>query len=264
VLRTFATPEPPRLRVRVPAGYVWIEPTDVSETTVELEALRDDDATRDAIERATVEQRGDEIVVELEKSGWGLFSRSAKVGVRIRCPHDAALDCNTASADVRATGRLRQVAVKTASGDVELAHVGDLSVTSASGDVRVEELQGGGRVNTVSGDAEIRGVRSSLAANTVSGDVDLGSVDDDVSVQSVSGDQRVRALHVGELKLTSVSGDVEVGVVPGTRLFVDASSTSGEVQSELDVGSEPEGDGTEASLRVKTVSGDIALVRAHG
>jgi DUF4097 and DUF4098 domain-containing protein YvlB len=260
--KSFSTPEPPRLRVRVPAGHVAIDPADVGETTVELEALRDDEATRDAIARATVEQRGDEIVVEIEKSGWGLFSRSAKVAVRIRCPHGSSLDCNTASADLVATGRLADVTVKTASGDVELAHVGDLSVTSASGDVRVEELQGGGRVNTVSGDAEIRGVRSALLANTVSGDVDLGRVDDDVAVQSVSGDQRVRALHVGELKLTSVSGDVEVGVVSGTQLFIDASSTSGEVSSELDVGNEPVGEGTAASLRVKTVSGDIALTRA--
>ena len=152
--------------------------------------------------------------------------------------------------------------MRTASGDVVLAHVGDLAVTSASGDVRVEELQGSGRVNTVSGDTEIRGVRSMLAVNSVSGDVELGRVDEDVSVQSVSGDQRLRSIRAGEIQLKSVSGDVAVGVLMGTRLFIDASSTSGDVRSELDVDAVPtDGDGTEASLRVKTVSGDIAVTR---
>lgn len=265
MIRTFATPEPPRLRVRVPSGHVRIEPAHVDETTVALEPLRDDDATRDAIECATVEQRDGEIVVEIEKSGgWGFFSRAANVGVHIRCPLASSLDCNTASADVVASGLLDDVQVKTASGDVVLAHVGALAVTSASGDVRVEELQGDGRVNTVSGDAQIRGVRGELAANTVSGDLELGHVDDDVTVQSVSGDQRLRALRAGDAKLTSVSGDVEVGVLAGTRLFIDASSTSGDVRSELEVGDEPKrGDGPEARLRVKTVSGDIALTRSH-
>ncbi len=261
---TFATPQPPRLRIRVPAGHVSIEPADVAETIVELEALRNDEATREALERAVVEQPGDENVDEDAKPGWGFFSRSAKVGVRVRCPQASALDCNTASADVVASGVLRDVQVKTASGDVQLAHVGELGVTSASGDVRVEEVQGGGRINTVSGDVRVGAVRADLGANTVSGDVELGEVDHDVAVQSVSGDQRLRALRAGDAKLTSVSGDVEVGVVTGTRLFVDASSTSGDVRSEIEVGAEqPAGEGTEASLRVKTVSGDIALTRAH-
>ena len=261
--RSFSTPAPPRLRIRLPAGLITIESGEVAETTVELEPLRGDDATRGALEQATIEQRGDEIVVEVEKSGWGLFGRSsASVGLRVRCPHDSSLDCTTASADVVANGRLGEVTVKTASGDVSLAHVGPLLVTTASGDVRVQELQGDGRVNTVSGDARIGGVRGELAANSVSGDVELGQVDDDVAVQSVSGDQRLRAIRAGDVKLTSVSGDVEIGVLAGTRLFIDASSTSGDVRSELEVGDEPEGDGPEARLRVKTVSGDIALTRA--
>jgi DUF4097 and DUF4098 domain-containing protein YvlB len=261
VVRAFATPEPPRLRVRTAAGLVAVEAGETAETTVELEALRSDEATRDAIEHAVVEQRGDEIVVEIEKSGWGLFSRSAKVGIRVRCPHGSSLDCNTASADVSASGRLAEATVKTASGDIVLDHVGPVAVTTASGDVRVQELQADGRVNTVSGDLRIAGVRAQLAAQTVSGDVELGDVDDDVSVQTVSGDQRLRAVRTGDVRLTSVSGDVEVGVVTGTRLYIDASSTSGDVRSELEVGNEPEGDGAEAQLRAKTVSGDIALVR---
>jgi len=251
--------------VRIPAGAITVEALDTGgETTVGLQPLRDDDATREALERATVEQRDDSIVVEIGKVGWGSFGRSPQVGVHVRCPSGTSLDCDTASADVVATGSLGDVEVKTASADVILGHVaGSLTVNSASGDVRVDELDGDGRVNTVSGDARIGSAHGELAANTVSGDLELGEAHRDVVAQTVSGDQRLRSIRAGEIKLKSVSGDVAVGVLQGTRVFIDASSTSGDVHSELEVGDAPvEGDGSEANLRVKTVSGDIAVTRA--
>jgi DUF4097 and DUF4098 domain-containing protein YvlB len=262
-VHSFSTPEPPRLRVRVPAGTITVEAGDTAETTVELRPLRDDEATRDAIARATVEQHGDRIVVEIGKAGWGIFGRSPQIAVHVRCPHGTSLDCDTASADIVANGRLGDVEVKSASGDVVLGHVtGTLSAASASGDVRVDELDGDGRVNTVSGDARVGAARGELAANTVSGDVELGELHRSVTVQSVSGDQRLHSIRAGEIQLKSVSGDVAVGVLMGTRLFIDANSTSGDVRSELEVGDTPaEGNGSEASLRVKTVSGDIAVTR---
>jgi DUF4097 and DUF4098 domain-containing protein YvlB len=249
--------------VRAPAGTITVEAGDTGETTVELRPLRDDEATRDAIERATVEQHGDRIVVEIGKAGWGIFGRSPQIAVHVRCPHGTSLDCDTASADIVANGRLGDVEVKSASGDVVLDHVtGTLSAASASGDVRVDELDGDGRVNTVSGDARVGAARGELAANTVSGDVELGELHRSVTVQSVSGDQRLHSIRAGEIQLKSVSGDVAVGVLMGTRLFIDANSTSGDVRSELEVGDAPaEGNGSEASLRVKTVSGDIAVTR---
>ena len=260
----FDTAEPPSLRVRVPAGYVTVECADVAETTVELEPLRGDDATREAIERATVEQRGGEIVVEIGKAGWGFLGRSPQVGVAVRCPHGTSFDCNTASADLTVTGRLGDVEVKTASGDVILGHVGGtLAVNSASGDLRVDRLDGDGRVNTVSGDTRIGAAHGELVANTVSGDLELGDLHRNVVAQTVSGDQRLRTVRAGEIKLQSVSGDVAVGVLAGTRLFIDANSMSGDVRSDLDVGDQPVGeDGAEANLRVKTVSGDIAVTRS--
>ena len=54
----FATPEPPKLRVRVSSGRVEIETVETGETVVEIEAIRGD------VEGVRVEQRGREIVVE--------------------------------------------------------------------------------------------------------------------------------------------------------------------------------------------------------
>ena len=60
-MHAFDTPGKTRLRVKNAAGLISVDPSETGRTTVELEALRDDDATREAIERATVEherQRG--------------------------------------------------------------------------------------------------------------------------------------------------------------------------------------------------------------
>lgn len=253
-MHAFDTPTPPRLRVRNAAGLISVDPSEAGRTTVELEALRDDETTREAIERATVEQSGNEIAIEIGTGGkgfgvgpaWISFGRIPQVGIRIRCPEGAELDCTSASADLSATGRLGKVELKTASGDVSVEHVAGLRVQSASGDVRVATVEGEARIQTVSGD---------LAIDDAQGDL---------SARSVSGDQRIGAVQQGVIKLQSVSGDVRVGVRPGTRLRIDASSTSGDVSSELDVKDAPSEtpSAREARLEAKTVSGDVEITRA--
>jgi len=62
-----------------------------------------------------------------------------------------------------------------------------------------------------------------------------------------------------------VSGDVRVGVARGTRVWVDAASVSGNLGSELGLEGEEatvESDAEVVPLHVKTVSGDVAVVRA--
>ena len=259
-----------RLKVRNPAGDVQVETRDVAETTVELVALNDSDSTRDAIEKASVTARGDDVMVELEGGrGWSISIGnwgigSAKVSVRITCPNGSDLECDTASADVRVTGSLGEGRLRTASGDLRLERVeGNLEAKSASGDLRVEHVGGRATLNTVSGDAEIRTAMSGLGANSVSGDVVVGEVYGDLSVGTVSGDLVVRAAGPGDVGLKAVSGDVVVAMRRGLRVRLDINSVSGSVGSELDVSDTPlRADGPEASLRVRTVSGDVRITRA--
>jgi DUF4097 and DUF4098 domain-containing protein YvlB len=259
-----------RLKVRNPAGDVQIETADVAETTVDLVPLNETDATRQAIERANVTARGDEVVVELEGGrGWSISIGSwgigsARVGVRITCPNGSDLECDTASADIRATGTLGDVWIRTASGDLRLERVqGQLEAKSASGDVQVDHVEGPARVNTVSGDVQVRTAMSGLALNSVSGDAMVGEVFGDVLAGTVSGDLVVRAAGPGEVGLKAVSGDVVVAMRRGLRVRLDINSVSGSVGSELDVSDAPtRTDGPEATLRVRTVSGDVRITRA--
>ena len=258
-----------RLKVRNPAGDVQIETADVAETTVELVPLNDSEATRQAIEKASVGARGDEVFVELEGRSWSITIGnwgvgSAKVSVRITCPDGSDLECDTASADLRVNGTLGDARVRTASGDLRLDRVeGALEAKSASGDLRVDHVNGRAGLNTVSGDVDLHTAMGGLAVNSVSGDVIVGEVYGDVTAGTVSGDLMVRAAGPGDVGLKAVSGDVVVAMRRGLRVRLDVSSVSGSVGSELDVSDAPSrSDGPEATLRVRTVSGDVRITRA--
>ena len=267
----FDTPGTPRLRVRNPSGLIVVEAVETDRTTVELEALRNDEATREAIAKSTVELNGNEVLVEVGGGvgfgigpAWISFGRSPQVGVKIVCPLGSELDCSTAAADVSATGSLGEVQVKTASGDVSVEQVAELRVTSASGDVRAGSVEGEARIQTVSGDVRLGSVTGPASATLVSGDLAIDEAQSDVSGKTVSGDQRIGAIREGQIKLQSVSGDVRLGVRPGTRMRIDATSTSGDVSSEFDIkdGPSAESSGKEARLQIKTVSGDVEIIRA--
>ena len=268
----FDTPGKVALKIGLGGGHVSVETDDVKETTVDVEALRDDEATHEAIAAMRIEARDrggfHEVVVEAPKrsGGWlGALGRGPKIGVRVRCPHDADLRINTSSADIEVEGRVAEVEVNTASGDVSLENVTvSLKANTASGDVSVGEIGASGAIKTASGDVRVQRAHGTLTANLVSGDFELGEAFDDISIATVSGDQEIAALRGGEhAKVQSVSGDVRIGVAPGLQLWIDGSSVSGSMRSELDLEDAPAAEeGPVVELRARTVSGDVQIVRA--
>jgi DUF4097 and DUF4098 domain-containing protein YvlB len=230
----FATPEPPKLRVSVPAGRVEIETGPRADTVVEVEG-------RD-VEGLGVEQRGREIVVERQKR----FGRGASYDVRILAPEGADAELALASADVRGTGRFGEVRVRNASGDVLLDSVGGrLDVTTVAGDIVVQAAAGGGAIRTASGDVVLREAGERLGVVTASGDLVIG------------------AIAEGALDLKSASGDMRIGIAPGSRFHVDARSLGGETFSDLEIlGVETTTEGPLVELKATSMSGDIRIVRA--
>jgi DUF4097 and DUF4098 domain-containing protein YvlB len=262
----FETPGAVRLRISIGAGDIQVETADRAVTEIDLVALNR--AAEEAIAEMTVrcEERGGryEVLVEEPKRGIvaSLFN-SAEIGVRVRCPHEVDVDLQTGSADARVQGVVSSARAKSGSGDMAFDAVrGDLEANSASGDVIAGDVSGACAVKTASGDVRVTSVGGELVANLVSGDLDVRRADGPVSVQSVSGDQHIRAISVGEVRLQSVSGDIYVGVRPGLRLYIDASSVSGDMSSELDSADGPPADGPLVELRAKTVSGDVQIARA--
>ena len=277
---TFQTPGPVRLDVRMGSGEIRIETSETAETTVTLEPLRDNDASVSAVEDARVEQRGEDILVEVRDRRRGF--RGADVLVTIHCPDESSVRAKTGSADIEGRGRFGRVEVGTgsgdvqfndvsgdaeinaASGDIQLGSVGGQSrINTASGDIQLATIGGEGRINSASGDVMIREAANRLEVNTASGDVLVREAASSVSANSASGDQIIGSVSEGKVDVKTASGDIKVGIREGSTLWVDARSRSGEVRSELPVSDlPPEGDAPHVELRANSMSGDITVVRA--
>lgn len=252
-MAAYHTPNDVRLKVRVLAGRCEIETADTTETVAQATPMNGSSASREAAEAVVEELRelaggGHELVVEVPKRkrlvpGFG----DASVLVRIRGPHGLGLDASTASADVEVVGRVGDADVRTASGDVHLESAeGRAAVKTASGDVALGTVTGDTGVNTMSGDVRIRETAAALSVNTMSGDV------------------RITRATGGTIQLRSMSGDLEAAIARGASLYVDATSASGDVRSELPVtGSAPDGGSADVELRATSLSGDIVLTRAE-
>jgi len=247
----FDTASPVELEVRVPAGDVQVETVDGDRSTVVL------DGDEKLVEQTRVELIGNRLLVELE-GGKGPFGITLSIGdwtigrsqlvVRASVPHASRAQIMTASADMNLRGRYSELEVKSASGD--------LSVDG--------EIEGDAHVKTVSGDVRLQRVHRNLVVQSVSADVSAAFVGGDATAKSVSGDVRIDETREGRVSVQSVSGDIAVGVATGTNLDVDANSVSGDLSSDVPLGSDVGsiGDGPVLVVRGKTVSGDFKVFRA--
>jgi hypothetical protein len=250
---TFHTPLPVTLEVSIPSGDIDVETTGGEETSLVV------DGDERMLEHVEVRHDGGRVVVSLRDKGKLGFSFSlgslvfGNEGLRVqaRLPHGAGVKVKTASADTAVSG-----------------HLGELDVNSVSGDVRGRgEVAEDATVKTVSGDVELDRVDGDLSVQCVSGDVRARAVAGSADTKSVSGDIRLETLTSGDVRFSSVSGDVEIGIAPGSLLDVDAGSTSGDLASEVPLVSEPPADESAAAsptvvLRGRTVSGDVRVFRA--
>jgi hypothetical protein len=249
-IHTFHTPQPVELEVKIPAGDIHVETVDGDESTVVVEG------NEKLVEQTTVELVGNRLLVELRTRGsFGLviqigdfsYGRSG-LDVRVRVPHASRAELITAAADMEARGQYAALRSKSAAGDL-----------TVDGDIA-----GDAEIKTVSGDVRLRKVGGELRVQTVSGDVTAASVGTGATLKSVSGDARIESVREGRVTVQSVSGDIEVGVAPGTNLDVDAGSVSGDLSSEVPLADDARavGDGPQLVVRGKTVSGDFKVFRA--
>jgi DUF4097 and DUF4098 domain-containing protein YvlB len=263
-LPVFDTPGAVDLRIDVRRGQVDIESAETTSTEVEVVTPGRAAAPPDAVQIRSRERDGvtEITVVQPRKPGLrGVFT--GRLHVTVRCPHGAAARVATDSADVALTGRYGDVALKSGHGDISVDVVeGDCRVNTASGDIELGEGRGPTTLNTASGDISVGRASNPLTVGLVSGDVDIRDARAGVTISTVSGDVRIEA-STGDAKVQAVSGDIHLGVREGQRLWIDASSVSGSLRSELEPTDETSaGDLPVAELKIRSVSGDIEIVRA--
>ena len=256
---------PPEIEVRTHAGTVSIEAdSETDALDVRVEAL--DDAAEQLLDEVEIDARPG----TPRQPAAGPRPRAAAPPVRDglvrrhgahagRCPRPGVRHVGGGGR----RGPMGRLDLTGASGDLEVEDCSELHARSASGDVRVGVVTGPASVASASGDVHVGRATGGLQGRTASGDIEIGEAAGDVSLTTASGDLDLGAATAGSVHVRSMSGDATVGVVPGLRVWLDLSSASGRMESQLD---EDAGGGDEGapqlSVTMRSFSGDLRVRRA--
>jgi hypothetical protein len=259
--KTFTTPGPISLDVRIPVGTIHVRATDTTETRVAISGERDEEEI--TVELTPRPLGGHRLLVDYKpRKTFGWFGGLEDLRCHIEVPTGSEVDAESGSADLTVIGDVATLAFKSGSGNLSFGDVaGSAAAKVASGDVEGGTVGGDLSVHSASGDVAVGTVGGATTVRTASGDTELGLVAGSVQITTASGGIGIERAAAGRLNLKTVSGNVTVGVAPGTRVWLDLGSTSGDAISELD-GS----DGGDAALEIRaaSVSGDILVRRAGG
>jgi DUF4097 and DUF4098 domain-containing protein YvlB len=254
----FPAPEPISLIAKLPAGSITVRAEPVTTATVTLTS-RSGRRGDDLIAATTVEFDAGTLTLQVPDRVRLLSSTPLDLVVQL--PTASSCVLNAASADVRCSGELGSLDVRTASGDISAELVsGEATINTASGDVELDETGGAMRVNTASGNASIGRVGGELTANSASGDLAIGVAAGSAKLRSASGDVKIECITAGRGDVTTVSGDVSIAVPAGIGVYLDLSAMTGDVRSDLEPA---DGDSDAAlSLHCRSISGDVRITRA--
>ena len=250
----FPCSDPIDANITVASGSVTMTAAPTDAVTVAISG--DDDQF---ISQVTVDFADRHLVVS-EPQRRGFSWRGKDLRITISMPAGSRSAVQAASADVRCLGEYGAVDIRNASGGVDVDVVrGPAEVNTASGGVRITEAAEVS-AQTASGELRVRHATGDVTARTASGYLSVGVADASVTARTASGGISLGRVARGRADLTSVSGDIDVKVAPGTGVFLDLSSLSGRVSSDLAAsGQEGEAD---LRLRCQTVSGSVQVSRA--
>ena len=252
------TGERPAIEVRNPGGSVTVEAREgVDELVVDITPL--DGAAEQLVDRIGLFFTHARLQVEVPERR---LLRTPSFAISVLTPPDADVRVATASADTTLRGRLGTAELTSASGDIAVEQCGRLELRTASGDGRIGTATGPVTAATASGDLRVGSAAAGFKGRTASGDIAVEEATGDVSLSTASGDLTISRIDAGSVQAKTMSGDVEVGVVPGLRVWLDLSSVSGRMNSQLpdDDGAAGEGP-AQVSLSLRSVSGDLRIRR---
>ena len=260
--RRFDTPGDVVIALQIGAGDIAIRTSDTTQTSVHITGYGAENEPRVTCDpvpgggyRVTIEHRG--------KRTWG-FSFGRGLDIEVSVPNGARLDGTSGSAELEIHGTLGSLAFRTGSGDIEFDDVtGDIDLACASGDVEGRNVGGHLAFKGASGDIDIAAVGGGTTIRSASGDIRIGDLTGSSTITIGSGDIELGRVAGGVVNVRAIAGDVHVGVRSGMGVWLDVSSTGGDVHSNLDAAQRSdESTEPELELTVNTVSGDIDVVRA--
>jgi DUF4097 and DUF4098 domain-containing protein YvlB len=201
---------------------------------------------------------GDVVTIRSRKGGRRWLGRGASV--RLTVPASTTVTAKTASGDLRFSVPISDAEIDVASGDVYLASLsGSGRIKAASGDITVGDVAGGIRILASSGDVRIDQLNGDAQITTASGDVKAGTVHGSVKISTASGDVAIREFSGVKLQGAAMSGDFDIGLIPGMSIEADIQTRSGQFRNLTSPSSGAGEASANVTMQLKTMSGDIIL-----
>ncbi|MEM0514977.1 DUF4097 family beta strand repeat-containing protein [Pseudoalteromonas sp. YIC-827] len=173
----------------------------------------------DRAEGYTLETRGqrtDFIVKMPKKSNWGWGNNDDEgegSKLTIYMPMQSALSLEGVNVDVDVSDLNGDSRIETVNGDIDAKKLqGKLTFETVNGDIDGTDLQGDIRYQTVNGDINDINSAGQLRMTLVNGDVTSKTSSEDIRFENVNGDLTLHAQTLGNLKLNTVNGELEVYV----------------------------------------------------
>jgi hypothetical protein len=280
---TFDTPEPISVTVELGVGDLRIVASDRTDTMVEVrptDPAKKADVT--AAEQTRVEYAGARLLIKAPKS-WRQYTfrgGGESVDVQVELPAGSQLRGETGVAALRCRGRLGECRYKTGVGDIQLERagavqlrtgVGDITVeraggdtelTTGSGSVRVDGIDGAAVVKNSNGDTWIGRVTGDLRVNAANGRISVDQASATVAAKSANGDVRLGEVAHGAVLAETAMGKVEIGIRDGVAAWLDLHTRFGNVRNDLDATARPEPGEDAVEVRARTAFGDITIRRS--
>jgi hypothetical protein len=282
----FDTPKPISVTIEIGVGDVRITAEDRTDTVVEVEPTDESDASDvKAAEQSSVEYADGVLVIKTPRHRVDFYRKSRSVDVSIALPIGSHVRGEASVGDLRASGRLGECTYKTsATGHVQLDHVGPSRLSTGGGHVTVSRVDGDAEVRTGTGRIRLGEIDGAVAVKNSNGNTEISKVMGDVHVRSANGDISVDHalglkadvksangnIHVGEVTrgevvLKTANGDLEIGIGAGRPARLDLNTRYGRVHNMLEDAAPPEGSlSPEESIdvRARTSYGDITIHRS--
>jgi hypothetical protein len=280
---TFDTPEPIAVTVELGVGDLRIVAGDRTETTVEVrpsDPAKKADVT--AAEQSRVEYAGGRLLIKAPKNWrrYTPFGGGESVDVQVELPAGSQLRGETGVAALRCQGRLGECRYKTGIGDIQLDQAGAVQLRTGAGDITVERAGGDAEVTTGSGSLRIDGIDGAAVVKNSNGDTWIGRVTGDLRVNAANGrisvDQASAAVAAksanGDVRLGEVAhgavlaqtgfGKVEIGIRDGVAAWLDLHTRFGTVRNNLETADRPGAGEDAVEVRARTSFGDITIHRS--
>ena len=152
-----------------------------------------------------------------------------------------------APAGVAVRGQLR-------SGDVHLADVGATDLEVNSGDLTVSDATGPVRLRTTSGDVRVVGAKSRVTVQATSGDIEATNAGGPLDLRVTSGDITAKLVTAASVTAQATSGDVNITVPDGSYRIATITGSGHANVSGLH--SDP---AAKNVIDVRTGSGDVTV-----